>query len=167
MSNSSRTATTRGRCLFTRSPGRTRVLSTQPTTGSSGRRRISVRKWTSDFQRRASVTMLQSSSASLLRVVLHDVFLRKNTTNPQQQEAQMTRYKGRADKGKSRFVEMDLHRHQWHVTIRGEDVELFSTRAPLMICLVGIPSVGDLPPAPTSSRWCIHCTPKYSSRGRK
>ena len=35
--------------------------------------------------------MLQSSSASLLRVVLHDVFLRKNTTNPQQQEAQMTR----------------------------------------------------------------------------
>ena len=43
-----------------------------------------------------------------------------------QQEAQMERYKETARKGKWIFVGVDLHRKQWHVTVRGEEGEMFS-----------------------------------------
>jgi transposase len=42
----------------------------------------------------------------------------------------MTKYKGRADKGKILFVGIDLHRHQWHVTVRSEEIEHFSGSIP-------------------------------------
>jgi transposase len=42
----------------------------------------------------------------------------------------MRRYKENPIKGKSVFVGIDLHQVQWHVTIRTEDVELFSGSIP-------------------------------------
>jgi nucleoside-diphosphate-sugar epimerase len=42
----------------------------------------------------------------------------------------MRRYKQITVKGKSLFVGIDLHQLQWHVTIRTEDVELFSGSIP-------------------------------------
>jgi transposase len=42
----------------------------------------------------------------------------------------MKRYKKSQEKGKRIFVGIDLHRLQWHVTIRNEDVEFFSASIP-------------------------------------
>ena len=42
----------------------------------------------------------------------------------------MKRYTVGKEKSKQLFVGIDLHRLQWHVTIRTEDVELFSGSIP-------------------------------------
>jgi transposase len=48
----------------------------------------------------------------------------------QHEEAQMKRYRHSSDKSKQLFVGIDLHRLRWHITVRTEDVELFSGAIP-------------------------------------
>ena len=42
----------------------------------------------------------------------------------------MERYRRKAQEGKAVFVGVDLHRSEWHVTVRTEDEELFSGTIP-------------------------------------
>jgi hypothetical protein len=42
----------------------------------------------------------------------------------------MKRYRRQQDKSKQVFVGIDLHRLRWHVTVRTEEVELFSGSIP-------------------------------------
>jgi transposase len=53
-----------------------------------------------------------------------------STAISQQKEAQMERYTKAEEKSKQVFFGIDLHRLQWHVTIRTDEVELFSGSIP-------------------------------------